>query len=303
VTPEGPYHEGELAVQRRAGVSGEAQRLAGMLSSPHIRGGLARFLADRDFVVIAGLDATGRLWASPLFASPGFLEPRSASLRIHAAPPPGDPLSGVPAGQSVGVLAIEFATRGRVRVNGMLVTVGQGELEIDVDQAYGNCPQYIQRRDIRHSEPSREHSVDRMRWTELRPEHIDLISTADTFFLGTEHPTRGADASHRGGLPGFVRVDDDGLWWPDYPGNNMFNSLGNLAVNPMAGLLFVDFKTGDTLHLSGTAKVEWFEPGAAGDDGGTGRRVRFVPEVIAKGVALHLRASTTDLSRYNPPLR
>jgi hypothetical protein len=96
-----------------------------------------------------------------------------------------------------------------------------------------------------------------------------------TFFLGTAHPERGADASHRGGAPGFVRVEGNQLWWPDYPGNNLFNSFGNLAVNPEAALLFIDFGTGAVLHLSGTASIEWDPVGAPGDDGRTGRRARF----------------------------
>ena len=74
------------------------------------------------------------------------------------------------------------------------------------------------------------------------------------------------------------------LWWPDYPGNNMFNSFGNLAVDDEAALLFVDFRSGTTLHLSGSAEVQWTPPGVAGDDGGVGRRVAFsVDCVVALG--------------------
>ncbi len=104
-----------------------------------------------------------------------------------------------------------------------------------------------------------------------------MIETADTFFLGTTHATAGNDASHRGGAPGFVRVADEGqLWWPDYPGNNMFNSFGNLAADPTAALLFLDFRAGVILQLSGTATVCWDDVSAGGDDAPTGRRVEFV---------------------------
>ena len=68
--------------------------------------------------------------------------------------------------------------------------------------------------------------------------------------------------------------------------------LGNLAVEPAAALLFADFGTGRTLQLSGTAVVEWTEPGAAGDDGGTGRRVRFTPQCVVVGTLLPARAVT-----------
>ena len=83
-------------------------------------------------------------------------------------------------------------------------------------------------------------------------------------------PERGNGASRRGGPLGFVRTDGETLWWPDYPGNNMFNSFGNLAADPTAALLFVDFRTGHTLHLSGTATVRWNISGDPDGDGHTG---------------------------------
>ncbi|HTY28298.1 MAG TPA: pyridoxamine 5'-phosphate oxidase family protein, partial [Mycobacterium sp.] len=240
-----------------------------------------------------------RLWTSPLHGSPGFLDARDRALSVTAKPLPGDPLWSVEAGQPVGLIAIEFATRRRLRVNGTLVRVGAGELEIEVDQAFGNCPKYIQQRSIGSAEPlSSAASVHRER---LRPQDAALIAAADTFFLGTVHPDRGSDASHRGGTPGFVRVEDSQLWWPDYPGNNMFNSLGNLAVDDAAALLFLDFTGGTALHLSGTAVVEWTDPGMAGDDGGTGRRVRFTPEEVVTS-ASGLRAQPPVASPYNPPV-
>jgi predicted pyridoxine 5'-phosphate oxidase superfamily flavin-nucleotide-binding protein len=123
----------------------------------------------------------------------------------------------------------------------------------------------------------------------MSPADIALVRGSNTFLLGTTHPDHGNDASHRGGAPGFVRVEDERtLWWPDYPGNNMFNSLGNLAVDPTAALLFVDFATGATLHLSGRAELDR-SPIASADDV-TGRRVRFTVEAVADGEAIPLRA-------------
>ncbi|MFK0043544.1 pyridoxamine 5'-phosphate oxidase family protein [Streptomyces sp. NPDC090741] len=119
--------------------------------------------------------------------------------------------------------------------------------------------------------------------TSLASDQARLIRAADTFFLGTTHPQRGNDASHRGGLPGFVRVEGGSLWWPDYPGNNMFNSLGNPAVDSAAALLFADFVTGHTVHLSGAAVLEWFPEGSDDDGGGTGRRVRFHISSVVDG--------------------
>lgn len=149
-------------------------------------------------------------------------------------------------------------------------------------QAYGNCPQYIQRRHITIGKESHDRArTPQYRAQLLRTTDIRLIESADTFFLGTTHPDSGNDASHRGGPAGFVRATPKSLWWPDYPGNNMFNSFGNLAVDPTAALLFVDFYTGNTLQLSGTAAVNWDAP-TEGDDGETGRRAQFsIRHVVA----------------------
>jgi hypothetical protein len=79
------------------------------------------------------------------------------------------------------------------------------------------------------------------------------------------------DVSHRGGKPGFVRVDIDGgrgvLTIPDFRGNFMFNTLGNLAADPRAGLLLVGFEHGGTLQLSGRARIEWDQSAVAAYEG------------------------------------
>ena len=294
------FHEGELAVQDRAGVRAQAKRLGGaMLAVPDLSGGIGSFLADRDFAVITARDADRRLWISPLLAPAGFLDARDRTLHIHTTPRRGDPLHGLAPGQPVGMLAIEFATRRRVRVNGTLTRTGADGLELSVDQAFGNCPKYIQQRHLERND--RRATGDVVRSDRLSAEHTELIRRADTFFLGTVHPTRGADASHRGGTPGFVRVEGDRLWWPDYPGNNMFNSLGNLEVDKSAALLFVDFDSGASLQVSGTAVVDWTTPGAPGDDGGTGRLVEFTVESAVSGHRLGLHSGAPRLSPHNPP--
>lgn len=295
------FHSGELDVQRRAGVSSDAARLAGMLDPAHLDGGPAKFLAQRQFAVLTGRDRSGSLWISPLFGQPGFLDGHGTTLDVHAVPAESDPLRGLPAGQQVGLLAVEFAIRRRLRANGLLSEVGPDRLVLDVEQAFGNCPSYIQQRLV---EPTASATTARAATESdaLNPAQQALIRDADTFFLGTAHPTRGADASHKGGRPGFVRIGGAELWWPDYAGNNMFNSMGNIAVNPEAALLFVDFTTGTTLHLSGRAELEWLTPGSAGDDGNTGRRVRFRPERVVQAAPLPLRAAGVNRSPDNPPI-
>ena len=294
------FHDGELAVQARAGVSGAAARLVGMLAPPDLGGGASQFLGAREFAVLTARDGDGALWAAPMSGPQGFLRADGAVLRVDAEPAAGGPLAEVPEGQPVGLLVIDFETRRRMRVNGTLEAHEAGGLRIAVEQAFGNCPQYIQRRQLDRVTPSGDAGPDQyLARTSLDPGQADLIRRADTFFLGTVHPSRGADASHRGGAPGFVRVDRGQLWWPDYQGNNMFNSMGNLAVDPSAALLFLDFAAGRALHLSGTAVVEWTEAGAPGDDDNTGRRVRFTPHRIVEG-PVALRAAEAVAYPRNP---
>lgn len=303
MTDTAGFHEGELAVQRRAGVSEDAARLAGMVAPSRLSGGAARFLAERTFAAITARDTGGSLWLSPLTGPPGFLHVDApTTLAVRTSPAEGDPLRGLPADQPAGVIVVEFATRRRLRVNGTLSDAGDDGLRVEVEQAYGNCPRYIQARRLHNAPGTSRTAAPVRRGTDLAPDDVDLIRRSDTFLLGTTHPTRGNDASHRGGAPGFVRVEDGRLWWPDYAGNNMFNTLGNLRSDPDAALLFCDFTTGRTLHLSGRAEVEWTRPGVPGDDDRTGRRVHFTPRHVVAGRPLPLRADSVAPSPDNPPL-
>lgn len=279
------FHEGELATQRRAGVLADAKRIERMLDVTGLSTGAAKFLAAQTFVAMTGRDGDGVLWVSPLTGPAGFARAAGHTLQISALPRAGDALRAMPAGQQVGMVAINFATRRRLRVNGTLVAADTAGLTVRVDQAYGNCPQYIRRRTVNVPAIAAPASANARRAIALTPADAAMIEAADTFFLGTAHPARGSDASHRGGPAGFVRVESpDRLSWPDYPGNKMFNSFGNLAVDDGAAVLFVDFDSGATLQLSGAAEVQWTTPGDDGDDGGVGRSVAFsVRSVFAGG--------------------
>jgi predicted pyridoxine 5'-phosphate oxidase superfamily flavin-nucleotide-binding protein len=253
------FHEGELAVQRRAGVEGQAARLAPMADRSELGAGAAMFVGSATFAALTARDRTGRLWTSPLVGPAGFLAAASpTTLRIEAALHPDDPLHGLSDDQSVGLIVMDFAKRRRLRINGAFATAGDGGFEVDVTQVYGNCPQYIHPRQPALDEPADGARLIH-RSGSLRPDDVDQVRAANTFFLGTSHPDFGSDASHRGGPAGFVRAKDDLLAWPDFPGNNLFNSLGNIVVDPVAALLFIDFATGRTLQLSGSAAVRWFE--------------------------------------------
>jgi predicted pyridoxine 5'-phosphate oxidase superfamily flavin-nucleotide-binding protein len=88
-----------------------------------------------------------------------------------------------------------------------------------------------------------------------------FIESRAFFFIATADAEARPDCSHKGGMPGFVRVSaPDELVFPDYDGNGMFKSLGNIAVNPYVGLLFIDFEKPRRLRVNGTATISRDDP-------------------------------------------
>jgi predicted pyridoxine 5'-phosphate oxidase superfamily flavin-nucleotide-binding protein len=244
----GRFHAGELELQRRAGVLDDARDL-GRILAPEIPDGAARFLQSQRFAVAAGTDTRGQVWAAPLAGPAGFVQ----VLDLHRLTVKADPTPIV--GPELGLLVIDLKTRGRLRFNGTLQRRSKG-FDLAITQAYGNCRKYIQRREERPDGPTLSTPTPTHTSNALTKAQQERLSHADTLFLASLHPTGGADASHRGGFPGFVRVlGPQRLAFDDYPGNGMFNTLGNLLENPRAGLLHVDFTTGDVLQLYGNARV------------------------------------------------
>ncbi|MGW4436840.1 pyridoxamine 5'-phosphate oxidase family protein [Streptomyces sp. NPDC004596] len=288
------YHAGSRAVQDLAGVRDRADHVGRSLT-PDIKPVAAAFLELQPLLVVGAADpATGRVWASPVTGAPGFVRatgPRRMS--VTGGPPPADPLAAAltAPGTPVGTIALDPRTRRRMRLNGRLRPTPRG-FAVAAEQVFANCPKYIQRRETCERVQDRVPGTPRP-LTALGDEQAALVAAADTFFLATVH-TDGADASHRGGNPGFVRVvSPRELAWPDYPGNAMFRSLGNLHADPRAGLLFLDWTTGTTLQLTGSARTGF---GAGGE-----RTVRFtVTGAVHTPAALPLRWSAPEYSPANP---
>lgn len=261
----GPYHEGELEVQRRAGVLATAERVGRIVRReiPEVARG---FAAGRRFVILGAADAEGCVWATVLHGEPGFLSvPADDRLRVDARPWPGDPLAPALEGETdVGLLIIDPPTRRRMRVNGRARPMGARALEVLTREVYSNCPKYIHPREVLLAPAPDEQAVVTERGAVLTPGQAARLGAADTLFLASRHPVAGADVSHRGGEPGFVRVTaPDRVLIPDYSGNMMFNTLGNLAADPRVGVLVVDFDSGGTLQISGRATIVWDAPALA----------------------------------------
>ena len=260
-----PFHEGEQAVQTQMGVREQIEPWARQVVRPFMPEQHRAFYAQLPFVVAAAQDTEGRVWATLLAGKPGFARaPTRQQLSIDARPALGDALEGhLRPGTALGLLGIDFATRRRNRLNGRVRTATDSQLVVDVNQTFGNCPQYIGAREWEPKPVGSGRLVERF---EKATAMIRAwVESADTFFVasgyqgaGGRDPRYGMDASHRGGDPGFVRfIDDRRLVWADYAGNNHYNTLGNLFMDPRVGLLFVDFERGNLLQISGHATIDW----------------------------------------------
>ncbi|MDA8062285.1 MAG: pyridoxamine 5'-phosphate oxidase family protein [Actinomycetota bacterium] len=248
------YHEGERQIQDAGGVHHAADLLAEMVV-PAISAGAQAFLGSVDVVALAGIDRRGRCWATLLGGLSGSVIATSTAVAL-GAPGGSDPLGELAPGDQVGMVAIDMPARQRLRVNGIVIAASATCLTVEVREAYGNCRKYIDTERMIGPTASAE-SLER---SSLSREDAVLVASTTTFFIGSAHPDRGADCSHRGGPAGFVQVTSPtSLSFPDYPGNNMYNTLGNLLVNPSVGLVIPD-PDGRHLQITGTATLQIGEP-------------------------------------------
>lgn len=302
--PESPFHRGEQRIQTRLGVRERVEKVG--------RRAIRRELTCRDrdlfarlpIVFIGSVDGSDRPWASVLGGRPGFARSNHArSLTLDTTPIYGDPLHDcLQPGRQIGVLGIEYATRRRVRVNGTVASESGAAIDVAIEQAFGNCRKYIQVREylllpsidaigVPNVVQSLNRFDDRAR---------AIVADADNFYIATcsslerNEPPDGADVSHRGGKPGFVKiVDERTLLFPDFSGNSYFNTLGNLLSNPRAGLAFIDFHSGDIASFTGYAQIIW-DMNADYEFAGAERFVRFELEkgvLIRNGLPIRWRFS------------
>ncbi len=292
-----PWHDGEIALQEKAGVAARMKDVGARVLRDHLIDQHRQFYPQLPFIVLGTVDADGDAWATLRANYPGFLgSPDVHTLSVNLAREPGDPADrGMENGDAIGMLGIELQTRRRNRLNGTIARKAADRFDVTVGQSYGNCPQYIQLRDFGFSrEPNISSAVSPVVSEALDARAAALISKSDTFFVASyadrDDGERQVDVSHRGGKPGFVRIGEDGvLTIPDFAGNLFFNTLGNILVNGRAGLVFVDFDSGDLLQLSGDAEVVQDSPEIAAFQGAE-RLWRFRPRrIVYRADALPLR--------------
>lgn len=302
------FHAGERAVQQCAGEAAIADRNIAVLTDTVIAGARP-FIAKQFMVVVSSIDPSGAVWSSVIFGKPGFLHTDTGRTIAIDVPDKErdmmDPLwANIRAHADLGMLFIELGSRRRYRVNGTLLRLDESGAEVSIREAYPNCPKYIQRRLLRQMGDARL-PVQSAEGSSLRGTVEEVIRQADTAFVASRHAETGADASHRGGAPGFLHVlDETTLRVPDYIGNSLFNTLGNFKVNSRAGLCIIDFTNGQLLQLTGNALTRWDQDDPHNETGGTRRFWEFKTEKwILRDTPQPLAWEYLDASPFNLPVQ
>ena len=254
-----PFHSGELQAQQLAGGGPRGFAIRDAMPDQH-----RDFFTLLRYVLLATTDADGWPVATIVTGPQGFVSSSDAeSLRIDASAAwqkNVQPL--LQPGKAVGMLGIDLSTRRRNRVNGVIDHIDGDGMHLSVAQSFGNCPKYIQLRHVDNASDNHAPSGEMHAFNGLDHDVHAMIAQADTFFVATGAGTQaeaegGIDISHKGGQPGFIRIDGDTLTIPDFVGNRYFNTLGNLMLDQRAALLFIDFTNGALLHLQGTVEIVW----------------------------------------------
>lgn len=306
MSEQSPWHSGEVALQRSVGVAARMDEIGRRAIRDHLIPQHRDFYPLLPMIVIGAVEAGGDAWATIRTGRPGFLQaPDEFHLHLDLVRDWSDPAEGgLDEGAGAALLGIDLVTRRRNRLNGTVVRDASG-LSLYVDQSFGNCPKYIQRREpVFASDPAAPSVAAPVELASLDGAARDLVRHADTLFVASyvEAPDgrRAVDVSHRGGPEGFVQFEGDALVIPDYAGNLFFNTLGNLLANPRAGLTFPDFETGDLLQMTGRTEIVPSTPDRE-KFAGAERLWRFHPErIVWRPAVLALRWRFDEWSPFLP---
>jgi hypothetical protein len=171
-----------------------------------------------------------------------------SSICIEGLSPVGQK-TAVPAGG----LAVNLAQLRRARINGTL-TCDENGCILDTMEAFTNCRKYIAPSvALQEGRRSGPNAVEPLSYDE--PWLADLLARSETSFLASVSPEGQPDVSHRGGPPGFIGLDAESgvLTWPEYVGDGMFKTAGNIRATGRATLLVLDLVSGDAAELIGEA--------------------------------------------------
>jgi hypothetical protein len=277
------FHQGELDIQQKTGEALIANSVSRMITEI-IPARVDKFIEEQTMAIVSSIDLSDNIWISVLFGNIGFtsvLNPNTILFnRANICSTKSDIFyNNIEKRKEFGSLFIELSTRRRFRINGV-AEINKATIKILIQEAYANCPKYIQQRVLNipiHFQPV---NTILEKGITINQSTKDWIMQADTFFIGSKSNNNKLDASHRGGNKGFIQIVENVLKIPDYKGNSMYNTLGNIHQNSKTGILFIDFKKGDILQLTGTSSI-LFDQKSEEDllrTGGTGRYLLFTTE-------------------------
>ncbi len=255
------FHNGQLAVQKIAKEAHIAKARIPMLKdSLHPR--FIPFIEHQVLAFVGSEDVEKNLWLSLLVGQRGFIKiPSIEEITFDISKIESNTndifFKNIETKSTVGLLFHEAERRARYRAWGK-AHKKDNRISFDISLGYPSCPKHIQQEVIELPKNSEAITPRIEKGVSLNDLQKEWIASAHTFFIATQTKKGNIDASHRGGNPGFIEVLANGhLRVPDYLGNSMFSTLGNIYENPKAALLFVDYKKGETLQLSGSAQLEF----------------------------------------------
>lgn len=326
-------HSGELTIHRLLCVPNKVTRSMPW-SLDRLEPGQQQFFSNISILVIGTLDAQGRPWASILTGSPpGFISsPTRTSVLVNTEISPYDPLVDnldngfIHVGKRLFAgLGLELSERWRSKISGTIEGApqpssisSQKHIRLSVTESQENCPKYINARMVSYHRRSpklrlRHLGSNNVLIDKACREHIGLC---DAIFIATRHMgTHGRasgdaeysmDVNHRGGKPGFVRCSGDGstLYFPEYSGNRIYSTLGNIQTDHVAGVVFPSFTTGNVLYVTGQADV------ISGEEAEKLMprmkvlvRLRITGHVFVEQGLNVQQQSEVQFSPYNPPIR
>ena len=300
------YHAGQLAIQKITGEEEIAKARIPMIeTSLHERS--IPFIEDQVLAFPGSEDSNGNIWISLLVGERGFISvPSLKEIKFDLSKVTSNRsdifFKNIETKPTVGLLFHEAARRARYRAWGVARREGD-QLSFDINMGYKSCPKHIQREVIEVPKNSKPISSEYQNGTTLGKSEQEWISNAHTFFIATQTKKGDVEASHKGGSPGFIEIQEDGiLRVPDYFGNSIYSTLGNIYENPKAALLFINYKKGETLQITGTAELQ-FDQNSADDfykSGETGRFWTFETKQWIRTKGHHnVNTEFIDFSRFN----